>query len=338
MKTLEQVRASLKPYPVEVEFPDIRCWKTSNCGVDYVHSFDSGMPGPHVMIMALTHGNEVSGAIAVDAFLRSGLRPRRGRLSLGFGNVEAYHHFNPQSVDSARYLDEDMNRVWIPSRLDSDQNSIELRRARELRPLIDSVDLLLDIHSMHEESAPLMMSGPCSKGLEFAADIGVPATVIVDYGHANGCRMRDYGDFSDSASGKNALLVETGQHFSKKSSVVALDVAARFLITTQVAREEDVARFISSVKAEPQRFLHVTDAVVAKSMGFSFVGDFRGLELIGRSGTVIAHDGDQEIVTPYDNCVLVQPSVRHLGLGVTLVRLARVLDISHQHLPSKISL
>lgn len=78
MKTLEQVRASLKPYPIEVEFPDIRRWKEGTDGVDYVHSFDSGIAGPHVMVMALTHGNEVSGAITVDAFLERGLRPRRG--------------------------------------------------------------------------------------------------------------------------------------------------------------------------------------------------------------------------------------------------------------------
>lgn len=328
MKTLEQVRASLKPYPVEVEFPDIHQWKTGNCGVDYVHSFDSGIPGPHVLIMALTHGNEVSGAIAVDAFLRSGLRPRQGRLSLAFGNVEAYHRFDPQNIDATRYLDEDMNRVWLPSKLDGDQSSIELRRARELRPLIDSVDLLLDIHSMHEESAPLMMSGARIKGMEFAATLGVPATVIVDSGHANGRRMRDYDDFNDGASKKNALLIETGQHFSQKSQQVALDVAARFLITTQAVCEEDVAQFLSSVKPGPQRFLQVTESIVANSMDFNFVEDFRGLELIARSGTVIARDGDLEIVTPYDNCVLVQPSLRHLGPGVTVVRLARVLDIS----------
>ncbi|MDB5983847.1 MAG: succinylglutamate desuccinylase [Pseudomonas sp.] len=332
MKTLEQVRASLKPYPMEVEFPDIRQWKTGNCGIDYVHSFDSGVPGPHVMIMALTHGNEVSGAIAVDAFLRSGLRPRQGRLSLGFGNVEAYQRFDPQNIDATRYMDEDMNRVWLLSKLDGDQNSIELRRARELRPLIDSVDLLLDIHSMHEESAPLMMCGARTKGLEFAATLGVPETVIIDAGHANGRRMRDYEDFNDAASKKNALLVETGQHFSQRSRQVALDVAARFLITTHTVREEDVVPFLSDSKPGRQRFLQVTEPVIAKSMAFTFVEDFRGLELIAHSGTVIAWDGDQAIVTPYDNCVLIQPSLRHLGPGVTVVRLARVLNVSPGHL------
>ena len=327
MKTLEQVRAALTPYPVEVEFPDIEPWKTGNCGIDYVHSFDSGQPGPHVLIMALTHGNEVSGAIAVDTLLRSGVRPRQGRLSLAFGNVEAYHRFNPQDIDATRFVDEDMNRVWLPSALDGERDSVELRRARELRPLIDSVDLLLDIHSMHEESAPLMMCGACSKGLEFARSLGVPATVVADAGHANGRRMRDYGGFVDAASHKNALLIETGQHFSKKSEHVALDVAARFLIATKAVAEADVQGFLSQQQPVTQQFLQVTEPVIASSMDFSFSEDFRGLERIARAGTVIARDGQREIVTPYDNCVLIQPSLRHLGQGVTVVRLARVLAI-----------
>lgn len=333
MKTLEQVRATLQPYPVEVEFPDIRQWQTGNTGVEYVHSFDSGVPGPHVMVMALTHGNEVTGAIAVDALLRAGVRPRQGRLSLAFGNVEAYHRFDPQNIDATRYIDEDMNRVWVSERLDGYEVSVELNRARALRPLIDSVDLLLDIHSMHEEAAPVMMSGAQIKGLEFAAALGGPEVVVADSGHPNGKRMRDYGDFDDAASKKNALLIETGQHFSRLSEQVALDIAARFLICTGAVLESDVEGFLSQKHPAVQRFLQVTEPVVASSMDFTFVEDYRGLELIERAGTVIARDGDRDVVTPYDNCVLVQPSLRHLGPGVTVVRLARIIPASELQLP-----
>ncbi|SDG44952.1 M14 family metallopeptidase [Pseudomonas abietaniphila] len=332
MKTLEQVRASLKPYPIEVEFPDIRRWKEGTDGVDYVHSFDSGVAGPHVMIMALTHGNEVSGAITVDAFLARELRPRRGRLTLAFGNVEAYHRFDPQNIDATRYLDEDMNRVWLPGKLDGELDSIELRRARQLRPVVDTVDLLLDIHSMHEEAPPVMMCGAQRKGIDFAATLGVPQTVVVDAGHPNGRRLRDYEGFNDPSSARNALLIETGQHFSRRSRQVALDTAARFLVTTGTVSPEDVVEFINTQTPQPQRFLEVTDPVVADSMDFSFVDDFRGLELIEQKGTVIARDGDTDLVTPHDHCVLVQPSLRHLGVGVTVVRLAKILDVAPERL------
>ena len=326
MQTLEQIRAKLHDYPIEIAFPNIAEWQVGNTGVDYVHTFDSGVAGPHAMILALTHGNEVSGAITVDKLLRAGLRPFKGRLTLAFGNVEAYRRFDSSAPDASRFIDEDMNRVWATERLDSSDDSQELRRARALRPIIDSVDFLLDLHSMHEEAPPLMLSGPLEKGIRFAIDIGVPEHVIVDAGHANGKRLRDYEAFGDPASPKNALLIETGQHFSIRSKDVALDAASRFLIQTGVVAAADVADFMQRATPPAQHVFEVTQPVIADTMDFEFTEDFRGLELIARAGTVIARDGDKEIVTPYDDCVIIMPSLRHLGPGVTVMRLARVLN------------
>ena len=56
-------------YPIEFDFPDIRPYAGGNAGIPYAHTFDSGKPGKHTMITALTHGNEVSGAVAVKAML-----------------------------------------------------------------------------------------------------------------------------------------------------------------------------------------------------------------------------------------------------------------------------
>jgi predicted deacylase len=54
--------------PIELSPPDIAPYRNGNTGVDYVHVFDSGVPGPNVMIQALTHGNEFCGAIALTGF------------------------------------------------------------------------------------------------------------------------------------------------------------------------------------------------------------------------------------------------------------------------------
>ncbi|WP_017232557.1 succinylglutamate desuccinylase/aspartoacylase family protein [Pandoraea sp. B-6] len=326
MTTLEAIRAALPAYPIEVSFPDITRWREGNTGIDYLHSFDSGKPGKHVMILALTHGNEVSGAIAVDTLLAAGVRPTAGRLSLGFGNIGAYALFSAENADATRFLDEDMNRVWTPSTLDGARQSRELARARAMRPFIDTVDLLLDIHSMHEASAPLMMTGPLEKAIALAAELGTPEHVIVDKGHANGTRMRDYGGFGDPASPKNALLIETGQHFAGSARDVALDCAARFLIHAGVVAEADMAPYLTQTQPARQKFVEITQPVVARSMDFRFSQPFTGLEVIEKAGTEIARDGDEVIVTPYDNCVIVQPSMRHLGVNVTMMRLGRLLD------------
>ena len=73
-------------YPIELEAPDISAYKRGNTGIDYVHQFDSGKNGPHVMISAIVHGNELCGAVALDHLFRNEVRPIKGKLSLAFMN------------------------------------------------------------------------------------------------------------------------------------------------------------------------------------------------------------------------------------------------------------
>ena len=326
MRSLSEIRSTLPVYPIEVEFPDISRWREGNCGIDYLHSYDSGLPGPHVLILALVHGNEVSGAIAVDLLLREKVRPVKGRLSLGFANVEAYQRFDIKEPDASRFIDEDFNRVWSEKVLDGERDSVELRRAREMRPFIDTVDFLLDIHSMHEASEPLMMCGPLKKGRRFAAELGFPKYVIVDAGHADGKRLRDYGDFGHPDSPRNALLVETGQHFAMKGQQVAIDTACRFLMKSGIVDDQILSKFLTQRLPSMQHFIEISEPVVAKSMDFHFSEPFKGLETVQVKGTKIAQDGDHPIVTPYDNCVIIQPSLRQLSPGVTVMRLGRFLQ------------
>jgi predicted deacylase len=313
-------------YPVDVEFPDLSGYAAGNTGIPYVYTFDSGVAGPHVMINALTHGNEVCGAITVKALLDLGLKPRRGKLTFAFSNIEAYLSFDASKPDASRFVDQDFNRVWTAAKLDdSSADSSELRRARAMRPVIDTVDALLDLHSMHERSAPLIVSGPLDKGIELARTLGAPATVISDEGHPEGRRMRDYEGFGDPQSPRNALLVECGQHWEPSAVVVAKDCTARFLVLSGAVDEGDLPSDWFSPKPDAMRVIRVTQPVVAKSMDFRFADAYTGLETFAKAGTVIGWNEGEPVVTPYDNCVLVMPSLRQLRAGVTVVRFGQVL-------------
>jgi len=316
---------NMDAYPIEVEFPDISMYAQSPSGVPYVHTFDSGVPGPHVMINALTHGNEVCGAIVVEALLRHRLEPRRGRLTLAFANVAAYRRFDPARPDAARFIDQDFNRVWTAAVLDdTSHSSSELARAREMRPVIDTVDALLDLHSMHEKSAPLIVAGPLQKGIDLALRLGTPATVICDAGHPEGRRMRDYEGFGDANSPKNALLIECGQHWERAAVAVARDTTARFLLLAGVVEETDLPAGWLAPLPEAQHVVRVTQPVVATSMDFRFAGPYTGLEIFPDAGTVIGWSNGEAVATPYKNCMLVMPSLRQLRPGVTVMRLGKV--------------
>jgi predicted deacylase len=298
-------------YPVDLEPPDIAPYKDGNGGIDYVHRLDSGERGPHVLVTALVHGNEICGAIALDWLFKQKFRPTRGILTLAFCNVVAYRHFDPKAPGDSRFMDEDFNRVWSPERLGGKGKS--------------AANLLLDIHSMQHKTPALTISGPLEKGRRLAREIAYPALVVSDEGHAGGRRMRDYGAFGDPTQPQNSLLVECGQHWEKASETVAKQTLVRFLAHAGIADPAWVARHLSKKKSAPQRLIEVTHAVTIKSPEFRFVEDYRGLEVIAKKGSVLAHDGPEPVRTPYDDCVLIMPS-RRLLPGQTAVRLGRFLD------------
>jgi predicted deacylase len=310
------------PYAIEIEPPDISAYRQGNTGAGFVTSFAGERPGPHVMVNALTHGNELCGVYALEFLFRHAVRPRRGRLSLSFANVAAYERFDSDNPSASRFVDEDLNRLWDAETLDSARDSVELRRARELRPIVDDVDFLLDIHSMQHPNPPLMMCGPTAKGRRLALELGAPAIVVSDAGHAAGCRLRDYAAFGNPRSKRNALLVECGQHWERRSVEVAIETTLRFLKRFETIDPALVDRHLPARAPPAQRVIEVTEAVTVESDRFAFTDLFVGQEVIATAGTVIADDGGREIRTPYDDCVLIMPS-RRLWPGQTAVRLGR---------------
>jgi predicted deacylase len=309
-------------YPVNIEAPDISPYRKSNTGIDYLTTFDSGKSGPHVMLSAVVHGNELCGAIALDYLMRHEVRPVSGKLSLAFMNVAAFDSFDEANPTVSRYVDEDFNRLWTREVLDGDRDSVELRRARAVRPIVDEVDYLLDIHSMQHTTVPLMMCGPLEKGRRLARDLASPQHVVSDAGHAAGRRMRDYEAFGDPSSPRNALLVECGQHWEPASVAVAKEISLRFLARYEVVATAFVEEHLTAAAPLEQHVIEVTGPFTIESDDFRFKETFSGMEVIARKGTLIGWDGSTEVRTPYDDCVLIMPS-RRLRKGESAVRFGR---------------
>ena len=318
------IKVGASPYTVELSPPDIADYRRGNTGVDYVTTIDSGKPGPHVMVNAVTHGNEICGAIAVDRLFKMNVQPTRGKLTQSFANVAAFHSFNPALPHASRFVDEDFNRVWSSHTLDGARQSAELTRARAMRPIIDQLDFLLDIHSMHDPHGPVMISGPLDKGIALSKQTGVPEFIVADAGHANGTRMRDYGGFGDSASHKTALLVECGQHWERASEELAWQTVWRFLRALDVVDAALAESQIGNAAVPDQKVVRVTEAVIANGSDFKFAAGLRGLSIVPKRGDLIAHDDGKPVLAPYDDCVLIMPTLIHVKPGLTAVRLGRL--------------
>jgi predicted deacylase len=302
-------------YAVRIAAPDIAPWLGGE--VRGVVTRDSGHPGPHAALVAVVHGNEIAGAIVLDRLLRRGIAPRAGRISFIFANPDAFARFDAADPTASRFLEEDLNRIWDPAALAGPARSLEMRRAQALLPVLCSVDMLLDLHSMLLQPVPIMLAGQGEEALPLASKVGLPALIVTDQGHPTGPRLIDHPQFT--AGRARALLLEAGLHWEP---------------ATVAAMEATVLRFLEAAGVLPagqapalaQRVARVTHTIVPASHRFAFLRPFRGGEVIAEAGTPIARDGGPggaEIVTPYPDCLLVMPALRPIR-GHTAVRLARI--------------
>jgi predicted deacylase len=272
-----------------------------------------------VVLLSLMHGNEFASAIVLDRMLRAGVRPKRGRLTIGFANLAAFDAFDPDNPTASRFVDEDINRLWDPDLIAGSRRSVELDRVRQMVPVIDAADVVLDLHSMLWPSDPLILSGATARGRDLACALGAPGLVVADQGHAAGPRLIDYPRFAHPGAGPSAVLVEAGQHWEQATVDLAAASISGLLHHLGMVGAQDA---LPPPMRGEARVAEVTDVVTAATTSFAFVRGFRGGEVIARRNTLIALDGTTEIRTPYDDCLLVMPSLRP-SRGHTAVRLAR---------------
>ncbi len=314
------------PPPIDLPLPDIEPFRHGNSGVEWVHVLDSGRPGPTVLVQALTHGNEICGALALATLFAQEPVVRQGRLILVFANTEAFSRFDREDPHASRYVDEDLNRVWSDEVLFGSRDSCELRRARKLQPFVDAADIVLDLHSMHDPCRPIMVCGRAEKNAAFARRLGVPDTILLDTGHPAGLRMIERGGLGDPDDPRLAVLIECGQHWERSAEAVAVDTVMRVLAASAVVDPAWALERAEVALPQRQRTVVVTEAVVVRSADFRFLVPPVGLGIVGQAGTPIAQDGDHVWRAPYDDTVLVMPSLSHLRPGNTQVRLGRFVD------------
>src|ERR1700722_19452562 len=106
------------------------------------HSFDSGKPGPALLVLGALHGNGVAGTVALNELIAA---LERRQLILQKGKLTLIPVANPAAyARRKRLIDVNLNRVFTPN--PAPRNDEE-RAAQEIMPYIDACDVLLDIHS-----------------------------------------------------------------------------------------------------------------------------------------------------------------------------------------------
>lgn len=300
------------PHPaptLEVLPRDLSAYRSGNTGVDYVHRFDSGRPGPHVLINALTHGNEFCGMVAACHLLDSGVRPLQGTLTISFANVAAYESFDPLDPFKSRQIDHNLNRIWSSEWLEGSQDSVELRRARQLRPVVAAADHILDIHSTSQDVLPFWVYPHFARNAAVAMALPLPTVhLVMPKGLGSGCPVIQHGRHgqADSDAGA-ALVVECGQHFLQASADRAIRVAQAFLAHFGLIKPQPAPAADSASQGDAHRRFELLRTHVIQHEDFRFVRPLKGSETFAQ-GELIGRDGPQAITAPCDDCTVFMPA------------------------------
>ena len=286
---------------LEVLPRDLSAYRQGNVGIDYVHRVESGRPGPHVLINALTHGNEICGMTAATQLLDSGVRPRLGTLTVSFANVAAYESFDRERPFDSRQLVHNLNRIWSPAWLDGSEDSPELHRARALRPVVAAADHILDIHSTSGDVQPFWVYPQFERNGTATLAIGRPSVhLVMPQGLGSGTPLVQHGRHGQAGHDGVAVVVECGQHFKQATSDLAVEVTHDFLAHFGLVERERTA-------PRPQQRFELLQTWVVKSPDFRFTRPLVGFETFNRD-ELIATDGHDEIRAPCDACTILMPT------------------------------
>lgn len=145
---------------------------------------DGDPDGPTVVVITGVHGNEVAGVEAAQNIydMLNGVRPQiRGRLIILRANL-------PALDENVRYVDEDMNRLWLPAIIDQVRNtpedqieSTERREMKQLLAVLDGIErrtdgalILADIHTFSAEGCMFSITNTNPRQRKLLSDLYVP--------------------------------------------------------------------------------------------------------------------------------------------------------------------
>lgn len=184
---------------------------------------NTGDDGPVLIIIGGLHGNELAGVSAirmVSEWLSSNGVLKSGRVVGIVGNPEAVSR-------QVRYLDEDLNRIWLPeiikevrSQYESEIQSSERRDLKELLTILDPIlsdknqrVIAVDLHSFSASEGYFALTPESGYNEKLLNEIGIPSIFGIEkilpgtlLNYIHNC-------------GHHAFAFEGGSHYSAETLV-----------------------------------------------------------------------------------------------------------------------
>ncbi len=247
-------------------------------------TFRAKQQGPKVVILGGVHGDEPCGVEAIGymgTILPSLLL--QGEVAFEIGNPQAL-------LLRKRFIDCNLNRLF---RGDStltpkERASYEYTRAKVLKPLLASCDVLLDLHSVHEPNAPsFVICEP--NGYDLASYL--PASIVVSgFDKLHPLATDAYVNLC----GGIGICLECGTHDEPSTLQRAIQGIYGILAALHMIDEQITPRTQQHLKAT---YIYKT------RHNFMPVQSFAEFTSVTK-GTLLGTDGNAPVLAPFDGLLM----------------------------------
>lgn len=238
-----------------------------------------------LLITALMHGDEVVGIEAVNHTLQQLSTIAPPSISVGFllCNVEA-------AKVEKRFLETDLNRSFLSDRTDS----LELRRAQQIAPMLKKARVVLDMHqTVQPTSKPFYCISRNLETIRWAYFLEPKLNILTVPPHGFSRSGRTAAELVQTAGGIG-LVVEWGQ---KGFSLAQAKMAANFILRSI----EKLSRGEVPAVGHEIEILHINEFIGNKNEARLIAGLENFMPV--KKDQLIARSSEGEIYSPQDGFI-----------------------------------
>ena len=247
------------------------------------YTLRGALPGPNVVIVGSIHGNERCGGELLPVL--STIELLSGTLTLLLGNPRAF-------AQNVRYTEYDLNRMFLSEDCytSAQKTSYEYQRAQEIKNVLHSSDILLDIHASTSPVSPPFIICEQS-GLALARRLPMKRVVTgFDTIQPGGT------DYYMNLKGGVGICIECG--YLKEASTLA---AARECAYSLLQSLGMISPLLQRIYEEPQEVFQLSSQYFT-TMNFQPTGSRADFEKV-EAGTCLGWDGESPILA--ETCAVV---------------------------------
>ncbi len=284
---------------------------------DAVLTLDSGLPGPTASVVALTHGNEVTGVVTAQRVLQGlrdgALKQRSGRLQIVLANYEILQEADDFD-DLVRFKFEDMNRIWAKPGGSEHEHLAKER----IRPYIEQSDHVIDLHSTNRASTAIgiLMGYEAGRIEAMRRHLDTPYVLLEAEKFLNGMSLVEF--HQNTRKSGLSLVIEAGQHFDFTT------IETNVENTVNLLKHLDILEGNPTDLTEQPKVLKVYASGIAKTAGkaisWKYSDNPEGFDFV-ESGTHICDLNGEAVVVDRDTYIVMQ-QVEALHAGKEMYYLA----------------